>query len=132
MTRQFTAHAIDSKNDRLGKPVSPLLLEFLSSARRPWHEDPAAVRAGLRWGRQKQRLLAWVECQMVLRLSAAERRSIELYYFRDLNYRDAAHVLGVNPSSVYRAVQRGLRKLRDAANEHPPSGIGRRRGRKKR
>jgi DNA-directed RNA polymerase specialized sigma24 family protein len=115
--------------DRLGRRVSPILLEFLSATKHPWHEELEDVRAGLRWGREKERLLAWVESQMRLRLTAVERRSIHLYYFRDRNYRQAAEILGVNPSSVYRAVQRGLRKLREAAEEHPPAGNRRRRRR---
>jgi len=103
------------------------VLEFIAAAKVPWNEDAETVRAGLRWGREKERLLAWVESQMLLRLTIAERRSIELYYFRGLNYREAARVLEVNPTSVYRAARRGILKLREAAKENPPEAAKKRR-----
>lgn len=105
--------------DPLGRPVSPETFDRLHPENTPWYEDAATVRRGLRWGRKKAKLLAWVRAQMMLRLTPVERRCIELYYLRGLNYREAAAVLDVNASSVYRGVQRGLRKLREAAREHP-------------
>ncbi len=102
-----------------GAQAGRLILDGLSIAQTPWCEDEEAIRRGLEWGRKKVRMLKWVESQMLLRLTPVERRCIELYYFEALNYREAAWVLDVNASSVQRAVQRGIRKLRDAARERP-------------
>ena len=61
--------------------------------------------------------LQWVRMQMRIGLSEVEQRSVALYYLHGLNYRQAAAIVGVQPSSVYRAVKRGIRKLRIAAAE---------------
>lgn len=116
--------------DRLGHSADPRILSLLSAVDTPWHEDTSTVRAGLRWGKRKERLLDWVRSQMLIRLTPAERRCIELYYFEDKNYREAARALGVNPSSVNRAVHRGVRKLREAAEQYPPEGARRTRRRR--
>ena len=120
MTDTPLARMTVSHFSRLGQPVSPSLLELLSAADSPWHEDPGTVRAALKRGRERQRRLAWVRAQMLFRLSPVERRCIELYFFEAKNYREAASELGVNPTSVYRAVQRGIRKLKTAARVNPP------------
>lgn len=128
MTKKPLARMVTGTSiERLGRPVSPLVLEMLSAANLPWHEDTAALRAGLRRRREVQRLLAWVRSQMLFRLTPTERQSIELYYFEDKTYREAARELGVNPSSVHRAVRRGLQKLRIAARRRPPPRMRRRR-----
>lgn len=103
----------------IGPQAGTFVLQQLTLAQTPWHEDEEAIRRGLEWGRKKARMLRWVESQMVLRLSLTERRCIELYYFKGLNYRECAMVLGVNASSVYRGVQRGIRKLKEAASNRP-------------
>jgi DNA-directed RNA polymerase specialized sigma24 family protein len=118
--------------DRLGHAADPAVISLLSAIDSPWHEEVEAIRAGLRWGRRKQQLLEWVRSQMLLRLSPVERRCLALYYFEDKNYRDAAEAIGVNPSSVYRAVHRGVRKLREAARDHPPGEARRARRRPRR
>ncbi len=130
MTRPSTARRIAPDSGRLGRAIPPIVLEFLSAARRPWHEEPEAVRAGLCWGRKKERLLEWVRAQMLLRLTVTEQHAIELYYLRGLSYRDTAMLLDVNPSSVYRSVERGIRKLRAAAKANPPEDSVRRRRRR--
>ena len=107
------------RDQRLGLQAGPYRLDTLTPSQTPWHEDHETIQHALAWGRKKAKLLLWVRSQMVLRLTAVERRCIELYYFQGLNYREAAAVLGVNASSVYRAVQRGLRKLREAARQRP-------------
>lgn len=126
MTRLSTARYVAPDSSRLGRAIPPIVLEFLSADQRPWHEEPESVRAGLCWGREKEQLLEWVRAQMRLRLTAVERHAIELYYLRGLSYRDTAKLLGVNPSSVYRSVERGVRKLRAAAKANPPEGLVRR------
>jgi len=102
-----------------GMQAGDFVLVGLTLAQTPWFEDEEAIRRGLEWGRKKARMLRWVESQMVLRLSPIERRCIELYYFEALNYREAALVLDVHASSVYRAVRRGIRKLQQAARDRP-------------
>ena len=99
----------------LGMPAAQFVYEQLTNAKTPWYETEGQIQEGLRRGQRKARKLMWVRAQMLLRLSTVEQKSIELYYFKDLNYRQAAAVMGLNASSVYRAVQRGIRKLRQAA-----------------
>lgn len=103
----------------LGMQAGDFVLVALTLTQTPWYEDEEAIRRGLEWGRKKARMLRWVRSQMALRLTPIERRCIELYYFEALNYREAAIVLEVNASSVYRAVRRGIRKLREAAQDRP-------------
>lgn len=117
-------NANGSSDDRIralfpGKQAGDFLLPHLTEAHGPWYEDADTIRRRLAWGRKKKRLLAWVEGQMFFELTLVERRCIHLYYFKGLNYRQAAQLLQVHPTSVYRAVQRGLRKLREAARDHP-------------
>ena len=127
MTQNHPLALVFSTLERLGRPVSPALLARLTDADRPWHESPEELRRATARARERERLLNWVRSQMFLRLSLVERRCIELYFFEDLNYRQAAEQLGVNVTSVYRGVERGLRKLRIAARNHPPQKNGRRR-----
>lgn len=84
-----------------------------------WHENREAVRAGLRWGRRKCALLAWVHATMAARLTDRERHCIALYFFEGCSFAEAGERTGTHASSVLRAVQRGLRKLRSAAQEEP-------------
>ncbi len=119
MKQDLTSETPELRAQFTGMLARDFILASLTLAQTPWYEDEEAIRRGLEWGRKKARMLRWVESQMVLRLSPIERRCIELYYFEALNYREAASVLEVNASSVYRAVQRGIRKLRKAARERP-------------
>ena len=119
MKQDFSSVTPELRAQFTGMQAGDFVLVGLTLAQTPWHEDEEAIRRGLEWGRKKARMLRWVESQMVLRLSPIERRCIELYYFEALNYREAASVLEVNPSSVYRAVRRGIRKLREAARDRP-------------
>ena len=100
---------------RLGLQTGPYLLECITET--PWHETEEDIEEGLEWGREKEVLLKWIRRRMARRLSKIERRSIRLYYLEGMNYREAAKVMGVNASSVYRATRRGIRKLREAAEK---------------
>lgn len=120
MTHNPSLAQVFNTLERLGRPASPVMFARLTNADLPWYESPEALRRATAKARERERLLKWVRSQMVLRLSGVERRCIELYFFEDLNYREAAEHLGVNVTSVYRGVARGLRKLRKAAQEHPP------------
>lgn len=119
MKRDFALEETELRAQFIGAQAGEFALRSLTLARTPWYEDEETIRRGLEWGRKKARILRWVESQMLLRLTPIERRCIELYYFQALNYREAASVLEVNPSSVYRAVRRGIRKLREAARGRP-------------
>ena len=119
MKHDFSLDTPQVKAQFTGAQAGDFVLQRFTLAQTPWYEDEEAIRRGLEWGRKKARMLRWVESQLVLRLTPIERRCIELYYFQALNYREAALVLEVNASSVYRAVQRGIRKLREAARERP-------------
>jgi len=120
MSKERSEFPTEMRPEFWGRPAGAYILEGLTLAQTPWHEDEDAIRRGLEWGRKKAKMLRWVESQMVLRLTPIERNCIELYYFRGMNYREAAEALDVNASSVYRAVNRGIRKLREAAKNRPP------------
>ena len=117
---------------RLGKPAGVHVLDTLDSARSPWAETAKEIQAGLRRGAKKERQLAWVRSQMLLRLTKTEQECITLYYFRGLNYRQAGTLLDMNASSVYRAARRGILKLKEAARESGFSQGRRKRGKARR
>lgn len=97
--------------------LDPNVLRIMVEERNGWHEFESEVKAGLRWGKRKARLLQWVRRRMLEVLTQRERECIELYYFRGKSFPIVAQLTGTNPSSVYRAVKRALRKLREAARE---------------
>lgn len=82
-----------------------------------WFETEEEARRSREWARRKAVLLRWVRAQMALRLSDRERQCIELYFFMGYSYRRIGEITGTNGSSVFRAVARGLRRLRAAAAE---------------
>jgi len=102
---------------RYAVSIDPNTYRHFEADRGAWHESEEEIEAGLAWGREKARLMKWLRNQMGRRLTVVERRAIELYYFRNLTYRDAAQLAGTNHTSVYRAVRRGLRKLQAAAEQ---------------
>ncbi len=105
------------RESRYAITLSPDKLENFDRRRSAWFETPEQVRRAQRWGARKKKLLAWVQVQMEARLTVRERHCIALYYFEDLTYRQIGERTETNASSAYRAVVRGLRKLRQAAAE---------------
>lgn len=105
------------RDDKLGRKLGSGPLTDLNATDSPWHETKREIRDRLRWGRLKAERLRWVRSQMAQVLSLKERRCIRLYYFRGLTYRQIGEKLDVNVTSVYRAVNRGVQKLRQAAIE---------------
>ncbi|MFA6242672.1 MAG: sigma factor-like helix-turn-helix DNA-binding protein [Candidatus Hydrogenedentales bacterium] len=101
--------------ERFTYSTNPLFLLDIASARRAWYETEDEVRAGIRWGKRKAELLQWVRRKMQRKLTARERRCIELYYFQGLTYAKVACVTGTNASSVLRAVRRSVNRLRAIA-----------------
>ena len=108
-----------SRPRHLGQLTDPWVLNQFDWTRSPWYESDRDIRQGLKWGRKKARQLRWVKAQMEFELTAVEKRAVTLYYFRGLNFREAALLLDVNPTSIYRAVQRAICKLRVAAKDSP-------------
>ncbi len=103
--------------DRHESLLSPEIMLAFRIEQSAWHETKSDIKAGVVWGKRKAVLLAWVREQMDIVLTPRERHCLELYYFRDLTYREAGAATDTNASSVYRAVQRSIRKLRKAAKE---------------
>ena len=97
--------------------LSPQAMEHFANEDNLWHETPEEIVAGLEWGRGKGPLLRYLRRLMQRKLTRHQRRCVELYFFRGLNYRQAAARTGTHPSSVHRAVQRSLRRLRQAIEE---------------
>lgn len=82
-----------------------------------WYESESEGRLRIRRAAGRRRLLDWVRRHMESELTECERECIWLYYFQGMGYRQAGAIRGKNPTSVMRAVQRGLRKLRRSAAE---------------
>ena len=98
----------------------PGWIEAFTNEQGLWHETEEDRARAVAEAKERARLLRWVRGQMARRLTRAERRAIELYYFQGLTYREAAARIGVNPTTVYRGVRRSIRKLRAAAKEEGP------------
>jgi RNA polymerase sigma factor (sigma-70 family) len=93
-------------------PVDPANFDFVGETDSPWHETAEEIEDALEYGKEKARLLKWVRRHMRSKLTARERRCVELLFFHGLSYREAAERTGIHPSVVHRSVQRGLVKLR--------------------
>jgi DNA-directed RNA polymerase specialized sigma24 family protein len=97
--------------------VPPDTLAYIAERVPDWREKPEDIAAGLAWGREKKRLLAWVQETMKERLTEREQFCLYLHFFRGITYEAIAKQTNTNRSSVYRAAQRGIRRLREAAHE---------------
>ena len=102
---------------RFAVSMDPNSIQNFAQQNRAWYESEEDVEEGLAWGEEKADLLQWVQKQAARRLTAVERRALDQYYNRTMTYREAAAEAGVNPSTVYRAVRRAVRKLKQAAEE---------------
>lgn len=96
------------------------VLRLFETERGAWYETPEEIEQGIEWGKQKAHLLRWVRKQMGRKLTARERRCVELYFFEGLTYREVGQITGTNASSACRAVARSIRKLKMQAQEDPP------------
>ena len=97
--------------------VTPEKLAYMAERVSDWRETPEDIAAGLAWGREKKRLLAWVKATMKERLTEREQLCLYLHFFHGITYEAIAQQTHTNRSSVYRAAQRGIRRLRAAAQE---------------
>ncbi|HRI86951.1 MAG TPA: sigma-70 family RNA polymerase sigma factor [Candidatus Hydrogenedentes bacterium] len=105
----------DSRASRAERIVSPHVIDKRHRSEGAWYETPEEIEAGLRWGAEKAELLRWVRRVMGRRLTKRERRCIELYFFKGMTMREAGEATKTNASSVQRAINRGLKKLRAAS-----------------
>ena len=102
---------------RFAVATEPNAIDAYPNQRRAWYESPEEILEGIARGRETARLLRWVNHEVDRRLTVVERRAITAYYYENLSYRQAAAREGVHPSSIHRAVKRGIRKLQIAAAE---------------
>lgn len=102
---------------RFAVSMDPNVIQSFAQGQHAWHETEEEIEEGLAWGEEKEALLRWVRTQCERRLTAVERRALIQYYHRNLSYRQAAAQAGVNPTTIYRAVRRAVRKLKEAAEE---------------
>jgi DNA-directed RNA polymerase specialized sigma24 family protein len=103
-----------TRADRLARRYPPAYFDAVENASGAWYESESEIRRGLDAGTQRKILLRWVRRNMKTRLTDRERHCIELYYFQGLSCREAAAATDTCGSSVWRALQRALRKLRAA------------------
>lgn len=95
----------------------PQMLDTYCAHEGAWHEDDATVRAGLKYGKRKAWLLAWVRARMKTHLKAREAHFVDLYYFQGRNQTDIGQRNGCHASTVCRVIQRAVEKLQHAARE---------------
>ncbi|MBI4558922.1 MAG: sigma-70 family RNA polymerase sigma factor [Candidatus Hydrogenedentes bacterium] len=104
-----------SEEHRFGLITDPRKLVTFSEERGLWYETPEEIEQWLEWHSGKEDLLSWVRRAMARRLTKREYLCVALHFFHGVSYQHAGQMLGVNPSSVCRAIRRSLRKLRAAA-----------------
>ena len=101
----------------------PFILARAGTVRGIWHETEAEIQTRLDAGAEKALLLHWVRREMGRRLTPRERRYLELHYFDANTLEEVARRTGVNRSTVARALQRAVRKLRRAARENAGDSV---------
>ncbi len=107
----------EPRENRNAVKIPQAMIDELSRRQGAWYETQEEIAAGLDWGRRRALLMRWVRRHMAGRLTLRERRCIELHYLFGLNHRQVGAATGTAGSSACRAIQRGLRKLRLAADE---------------
>ena len=106
-----------TRAERFARHFDPNWLREFPECRGAWFEDEKKVEEAINWGKEKAALLRWVRRMMGERLTKREQYYLELYYFRGLTYIEAGRAAGKDPSTIHRAVKRGIRKLRFASQE---------------
>jgi len=86
-------------------------LEQIPSNQSLWHETPEEIEEKLQWGKEKARLLQWVQKQIQRKLTVKERNYIELYYFQGLTLELISKKYHSNPANISRTIRRGIKKL---------------------
>lgn len=108
-----------TRASRMAVQVALSFFEFRTNEQGAWYEAPLEVKTALAWGRRKAELLRWVRRQMEKRLTDRERQCLAMYYFQNLNYLEIGRATRIHTSTVCRAIQRAVLKLRAAALEDP-------------
>jgi len=111
-----------NRASRLAVLISPGALKHIPECRGAWYESKEEIEEGLKRGTEKARLLRWIRREMGRHLTLRERRCVELRFFEGMSLREVGAATGTDPSSVCRAVQRSLRKLRHAAKKKRAAG----------
>jgi DNA-directed RNA polymerase specialized sigma24 family protein len=94
---------------------APALFAKFSEGRGLWHESPEEVQRLLAWGRRKAKLIRWVRRRLRRDLTPREAQCIRLYYLRGKSLIQIAALTGTTRSSVKRAIDRGIQRLRASA-----------------
>lgn len=99
--------------------ATPQWLDAFATESGAWWESEEQIRLALADGKVRAALLRWVRRQMASRLTARERYCVECHYFLGLTYEAIGYATNTHRSTVCRALQRSLRKLRQARDEDP-------------
>ncbi len=91
--------------------MSQHFLEQIPSSKSLWYETPEEIEKKLQWGKEKARLLQWVQKQIQRKLTVKERNYIELYYFQGLTLELISKKYHSNPANISRTIRRGIKKL---------------------
>lgn len=96
----------------LGIRAGEFVLTTLSLEETPWYESPEEIEAALGKSIEVQvRVKALVKVMRKC-LTASEFKAMRLHYLHNMSYRQAGLHMGRNASTVYRYVQRGIKKIR--------------------
>lgn len=101
-------------------PVDGARLGLLPESRSPYHEEPEDIAALLSYGEAKAALIEWIDWTAADRCTTKEQEAIHMLYRLGLSLPSAARLARRNPSTIWRARDRAIRKLRAAAKQSPP------------
>jgi DNA-directed RNA polymerase specialized sigma24 family protein len=106
-----------TRADRNAVQVARAFLNQQGEEKGAWHETHEEIEDLLDWGERKAQLMAWLRRHMGRRLTPRERHCVELHFLAGFTFREIGKLTDTNGTSAWRAVQRGLRKLRRATEE---------------
>jgi RNA polymerase sigma factor (sigma-70 family) len=104
----------NSRAQRFRVTLAPAIMDRFLRSQGAWFETADDTRERLRRNARHDALMAWVVARMPELLTTRERQCIDLHYFRGLSYREIGEATSTNKTSAFRAVERGIRKLREA------------------
>lgn len=91
--------------------IDASILASFSQEQNIWYETEEDIENGIRWGKRKAWLLRRVKETMKARLTPRQHKCVTLYFFKGMTYQEIADATSTDPSSVCRAVNRGLHVL---------------------
>ncbi len=97
---------------RLGLRAGVHRYESLSLESSPWYESPEEVEAAIVQCEKNRAQVVALLTIMRETLTLSECRAMELHYLQGMSYRQAGLVMGRNASTVYRYVQRAIKKMK--------------------